>query len=116
MFSARVFEKYSGNTTSQLSSDGHVDIALFDKQKVARWKKKYPEVRYIHIGLIQVRINALFRQGIDSPVLSVLFDKRFSDPMKAVIGGIQSNLVNGVIWFAIKPNFFISINDPVRYS
>lgn len=32
--------------------------------------------------------------------------------MKAVIGGIQSNLVNGVIWFNIKPNFFIFINDP----
>ena len=32
--------------------------------------------------------------------------------MKAIIGGIQSNLANGVVWFNVKPNFFISINDP----
>ena len=29
-----------------------------------------------------------------------------------MIGGIQSNLVNGLVWFNIKPNYFISINDP----
>ena len=32
--------------------------------------------------------------------------------MKAIIGGIQSNLANGVVWFNVRPNFFISINDP----
>ena len=32
--------------------------------------------------------------------------------MKAIIGGIQSNMANEVIWFNIRPNFFISINDP----
>ena len=32
--------------------------------------------------------------------------------MKAIIGGIQSNMANGVIWFNIRPNFFIFINDP----
>lgn len=28
-----------------------------------------------------------------------------------MIRGIQSNLVNGIIWFIIKPNYFISINN-----
>ena len=111
-FSARVFEQYCGNTKAQLSSDGKVDIALFDKKKIARWKQKYPDIQYIHIGLIQVTITALFRQGIDTPILAVIFDKRFSEPMKAIIGGIQSNMANGVIWFNIRPNFFISVNDP----
>jgi hypothetical protein len=41
----------------------------------------------------------------------VVLDKRFNDPLKAIIGGIQSNLVNGVVWFNIKPNYFIYIND-----
>jgi hypothetical protein len=42
----------------------------------------------------------------------VVLDKRFNDPFKAVTGGVQSNFVNGVVWFNIKPNNFISINDP----
>ena len=32
--------------------------------------------------------------------------------MKAIIGGIQSYMAIRVIWFNIRPNFFISINDP----
>ena len=46
------------------------------------------------------------------PVLATVQDKRYSDPLKAMIGGIQSNHVNGLVWFNIKPNYFISINDP----
>ena len=46
------------------------------------------------------------------PVLATVQDKRYTDPLKAMIGGIQSNLVNGLVWFNIKPNYFISINDP----
>ena len=111
IFSARVFEQFSGNTTSKLSNEGSVDLTLFNRAKIARWKKKYPEIRYIHIGLIQIGIAALFRQGIETPILAVVLDKRFRDPIKAVIGGITSNLVNGIVWFNIKPNYFILIDD-----
>ena len=31
--------------------------------------------------------------------------------MKAIIEGIQSNLANGVVWFNVKSNYLISIND-----
>ena len=55
-FSARVFEQYSGNTQAKRSEEGNLDIPFFDKKKVSRWKKKYPEIQYIHIGLIQVTI------------------------------------------------------------
>ena len=84
-FSARVFEQYSGNTKAQFSNDGKIDIPLFDKRKIARWKAKYPDIQYIHIGLIQVTITVLFRQGIDTPILAVIFDKRFFNPTKAII-------------------------------
>ena len=43
-FSARVFEQYSGNTQAKWSEEGNIDIPFFDKKKVARWKKKYPEI------------------------------------------------------------------------
>ena len=35
-----------------------------------------------------------------------------ANPIKIMIGGIQSNLGNEIVWFNIKPNYFISINDP----
>ena len=86
-----MFEQYSGKTQAKWSEEGNIDIPFFDKKMVARWKKKYSEIQYIHIGLIQVTITALFRQEIDTPILAVIFDKRYSDPMKAITGGIQSN-------------------------
>lgn len=56
--------------------------------------------------------TALFRQGINTRILAVVVDKRFTNPLKAMIGGIKSNIVNGILWFIIKPNYFISVNDP----
>ncbi|KAH1073487.1 hypothetical protein J1N35_025815, partial [Gossypium stocksii] len=40
-------------------------------------------------------------------------DKRFENPIKALIGGIQSNLHTGVIGFKVKPNDFIFITNPL---
>ena len=51
-FSARVFELYSANTQAKWSGEGNIDIPFLDKKKVARWKKKHPEIQYINIGLI----------------------------------------------------------------
>ena len=107
-----MFEQYSGNTQAKWSEEGNIDILFLDKKKVTRWKKKYPEIQYIHIGLIQVTKTTLFHQRIDTPILAVIYDKRFIDTMKEIIGGIQSNLANGVVWVDARPNFFISINDP----
>ena len=59
-----------------------------------------------------ITIRALFKKGHDIPIIAVLLDKRFENPIKALIGGIQSNLHTGVIGFKVKPNYFISITDP----
>jgi hypothetical protein len=32
----------------------------------------------------------------------VVLDKRFSDPLKTKIGGVQSNLGNEIVWFNIR--------------
>lgn len=40
IFPTRVFEKFRENTMAKLSSDGSIDLSLFDKTKIARWKKK----------------------------------------------------------------------------
>ena len=60
-----------------------------------------------------ITIRALFKRGHDISIIAVLLDKRFENPIKALIGGIQSNLHTGVIGFKVKPNYFISITDPL---
>ena len=72
-FSARVFEHYGGNTKAQFSSEGKIDIPLFNKRKIARWKEKYPHIQYIHIGVLQITITALFRQRVRHPYFSSSF-------------------------------------------
>ena len=81
------------------------------KRELKDGGKKYHDIRYVHVGLIQITITALFRQGLDTPILAVVFDKSLNNPLQSIIGGIQSNLVNGTVWFNIKPNYFISITD-----
>jgi hypothetical protein len=111
-FNRRIIESFTGNTTANLSSAGRVDIPIFSKEKVRRWKNKYPDIRYIHIGLIQIKINALFRAGIDIPIIALVTDNRFTCCHQALIGGFQSNLVHQIVWFNIRPNYFISVSDP----
>ncbi|KAK5842774.1 hypothetical protein PVK06_005165 [Gossypium arboreum] len=111
IWSQRHIEKISGNTVAKDTRGGLTEIPLFTKEKIKRIKKKYPQVRYIHLGIIMITIRALFRKGHDIPIIAVLLDKRFENPIKALIGGIQSNLHTGVIGFKVKPNYFISITD-----
>ncbi|XP_059635288.1 uncharacterized protein LOC132277447 [Cornus florida] len=62
--------------------------------------------------MVQIKITSLFRKGINQPILALIMDNRFHNPVDALIGGVESNLINNVIWFKIKPNYFVSLTDP----
>ncbi|XP_059663543.1 uncharacterized protein LOC132309235 [Cornus florida] len=112
IFSKRILEQFSGNTTIDYTANGQCGFNILSKDKIERWKQQNPIARYIHIGLVQIKITSLFRRGTDQPLIALLMDNRFHKPVDALIGGVQSNLVNNLIWFKIKPNFFISLTDP----
>lgn len=40
IFPGRVFKQFRENTMAKLLSDGSIDLSLFDKTKITRWKKK----------------------------------------------------------------------------
>lgn len=88
IWSQRHIEKISGNTVAKDTRGGLTEISLFTKEKIKRIKKKYFQVRNIHLGIIMITIRALFRKGHDIPIIAVLLDKRFENPIKALIGGI----------------------------
>ncbi|XP_059624604.1 uncharacterized protein LOC132267462 [Cornus florida] len=111
-FSKRIIEQFSGNTTIDYLSNGISSFNILNKDKVDRWRTQHPLARYIHIGMVQIKITSLFRKGTDQPILVLVMDYRFHNPIDALIGGVQSNLVNNVIWFKLTPNYFVSITDP----
>ncbi len=102
---------WEGITEVRATSNGQVEIQIFDKDKIKRLKEKYPKVKFIHIGIIKISITPLFKLGINSHVLCIIQDKRFHNPIQSLIGGIQSNLISGEIMFRVKPIYFVSMQD-----
>ncbi|MFQ6631351.1 hypothetical protein Gotur_008814 [Gossypium turneri] len=64
-------KKISGNTVAKDTRGGLTEMPLFNKDKIKRIKKKYPQVRYIHLGIIMITIRDLFRRGHDIPIIAV---------------------------------------------
>ncbi|XP_059650765.1 uncharacterized protein LOC132296596 [Cornus florida] len=112
IFSKRILEQFSGDTTIDYTSSGKHRFNILNNDKVARWRQQNPLARYIHIIMVGIKITSLFCKGTDQPILALVMDNRFHNPIDAFIGGIQSNIVNNVIWFKIKPNYFVSLTDP----
>ncbi|KAG5571278.1 hypothetical protein H5410_061044 [Solanum commersonii] len=70
------------------------------------------DFNYLHIGLVQVVSKPLFRKGLAIPVCVLLQDDRFLNFYDSLLGVLQSNLVDGPIYFNCYPNFFVDNNDP----
>jgi len=73
--------------------------------------KKFKE-NFLHLGYIRIGIEPLHKNGIPAFSLIFVLDNRFKKIVHALIGGVQSDLVIGPIWFDCHPNFRISITNP----
>ena len=54
----------------------------------------------------------MFRLELDTPVLTILRDKRHKDFSNSLLGIIESNLANDPVYFNCFPNFMVSLDDP----
>ncbi|KAG5576343.1 hypothetical protein H5410_056477 [Solanum commersonii] len=84
-------------------------IRLLKDNDINRYKSNY---NYLHIGLVQVVVNPLFRKGLDIHVCVILRDGRFLNFDDSMLGVLQSNLADGPVYFNCCPNFSFDINDP----
>ena len=66
--STRIFDQFAGNTIVGSTDNETAEITIFDLNKIKRWKKRHPNIKYVHVGLIQICITALFRQGMDTQI------------------------------------------------
>ena len=67
---------------------------------------------FLHIGLVQVRVKPLIREGLNSSILMALRDThhiRFDD---SLLGTIETGLNGGPVHFNCFPNFTIHLHDP----
>lgn len=83
-------------------------IRLFTKNSVEKHKQKF---NYLHIGLVQIGIKPLTREGLDTSILLCLRDCRMLDFNDSLLGTVETSLCSGPIYFDCYPNFTVSLSD-----
>ena len=84
-------------------------INLFSEHSLKKLKEK--NFNYIHIGLIQVGIKPLTKEGLNTSILAVLRDGRFISFDDSLLSSIESSLCKGPILFDCYPNITVSLKD-----
>jgi hypothetical protein len=67
--------------------------------------------KYIHVGLIEVWIKPLTKEGLNTSILAVLRDARFQNFQDSLLSSIESSLCSGPVSFDCYPNITISLKD-----
>ncbi|KAH9676471.1 hypothetical protein KPL70_019168 [Citrus sinensis] len=81
-------------------------IYLFSEKSLKKLKEK--NFKYIHIGLIQVGIKPLTKEGFDTSILAVLRDGRFISFDDSLLSSIESSLCKVTLIFKISYKAMIS--------
>ncbi|KAH9679457.1 hypothetical protein KPL71_026142 [Citrus sinensis] len=84
-------------------------INLFSEKSLNKLKEK--NFNYIHIGLIQIGIKPLTKEGLDTSILAVLRNGRFISFDDSLLSSIESSLCKGPISFDCYPNITLSLKD-----
>ena len=83
---------------------------LFTSLAIKAHKKK--GFNFLHIGLIQVGIKPIVREGLNSSVHMAFRDTRHLNFDHSLSGVVQSSLSSGPAHFDYFPNFTVSLHDP----
>ena len=75
------------------------------------WHRKEGH-NFLHIGLVQVGVKPLIREGLNCSIFMALRDIRHIRFDDSFLGTIQTSLSNGPVHFDCFPNFTISLHDP----
>lgn len=65
----------------------------------------------MHMGLIVLGIKGVTRKNLGAKVLIVLYDDRWSDLKKSIIGLTEVDMTNNGGIFYISPDFLINIKE-----
>ena len=67
----------------------------------------------MHIGLVQVVVKPLLRQGVNAPIFMALRDKRLKKYRSSFLPVIQTNVCKGPTFFNCFPDFTVDLKCPL---
>ncbi|KAL0010432.1 hypothetical protein SO802_005540 [Lithocarpus litseifolius] len=82
---------------------------LFSSKKIKAHKKQGH--KFLHIGLVQVGVKPLIREGLNSSILLALRDTRHIRFNDSLLGTIETSLSGGPVHFNCFPNFTVDLHD-----
>ena len=85
-----------------------MEVPLVSNKFVEAYRHEY---KYLHLGLVQVAIKPLTREGLNNSVLTCIRDKRHLKFSDSLLGCIESTLNEGPIYFNCFPNFSVYLHD-----
>ncbi|KAL4645013.1 hypothetical protein ACB092_02G205600 [Castanea dentata] len=108
-----IFSEYRARTIEQTFSISktHEKCCLFSKKNINEFLSK-KNLKYLHIGLVQVVVKPLTRKGIDASVLMCLRDARFKKFNDSILGMITASLYDGPVYFDCYPDLTLALDDP----
>jgi len=70
----------------------------------------------MHMGLIVIGLKGLTRKNLGTKVLIVVYDDRWSDQKKSIIGLTEVDMTNNGGIFYISPDFMINLEKMEKYQ
>lgn len=91
------------------SSNEDVTCRLLTKTYMDGFVTKQHE--FLHLGLVQIAIKSLMRDGLEAPITVCLRDGRHRDFNNSLLAIVETDLSKGPFYFNCFPSFSVSSKD-----
>lgn len=109
----RIFPSYAikdfKQTITLKSTNQDISFQLLNKSFLEGFVKK--QHKFLHLGLVQLSIKSLMRDGLGAPIIVCLRDGRHLDFNNSLLAIVESNLSEGPFYFNCFPSFSVSLVD-----
>ncbi|KAL0292477.1 UNVERIFIED_CONTAM: movement protein [Sesamum calycinum] len=112
-----IYKVSSGEFAIPMKFTGNVmEMQLIRKEEIleelSRLRKEIAVImKWIHIGTIEIVINATFKEGIDSEIHLSIMDRRINNLRDGCLGTMIGNLYAGKLMFDIHPRITYNLTD-----
>uniref|UniRef100_A0A803L650 Uncharacterized protein n=1 Tax=Chenopodium quinoa TaxID=63459 RepID=A0A803L650_CHEQI len=114
----RIFPSYAvkdhEETITLKAANQNVSLKLISSEFLEGFRK--PQHRYLHLGLFQISIKPLMRDGLEAPIIVSLRDARHSNFHNSLLALAEANLSQGPIYFNCFPSFSVSLADAATFE
>ncbi|XP_021768241.1 uncharacterized protein LOC110732592 [Chenopodium quinoa] len=109
----RIFPSYAvrdyEQTITLKAANQNVSAKLLTRDFLKGFIKK--QHNFMHLGLVQISIKPLMRDGLEAPIIVCVRDARHSSFKNSLLALVEANLSQGPIYFNCFPSFSVSLAD-----